>query len=147
VGDRLWGEWHQSGCESHEPASATKSAVRDTYAGAFSSTPIQTRYPRDPDAVGVEFGFHEDFFPSFTAPCDYGFDPCDDTGDWNMDYCFQNVTPGSTNNWQSNPISGESPMDSQRLAWSNDFNDVMTVIRDYHFSFLGPAGGHDWNGN
>ncbi|NQT94115.1 MAG: DUF4832 domain-containing protein, partial [Lentisphaerae bacterium] len=143
----LWGEWHQSGCESHEPASAAKIAVRDTYAGAFSSTPIQTRAPRDPDAVGVEFGFHEDFFPSFTAPCIYGFDGCDDTGDWNMYYCFQNVTPDSTNNWLSNPISGESPMTSQKLAWSNDFNDVMTVIRDYHFSFLGPAGGHQWNGN
>lgn len=64
-----------------------------------------------------------------------------------MDYCYQNVTTGAVDNWQSNPISGESPITSQKHAWSNDFVDVMTVLRDYHFSFLGPAGGHEWDGN
>ena len=56
---------------------------------------IQTRYPRDPDAVEVEFGLHEDFFPSFTGPPIYGFSQCDDTGDWNLEYGYQNVTPAS----------------------------------------------------
>jgi len=143
----LWGEWHQSGCPSNEPGASAKSAIRDAYAGSFLTSPVQTRYPRDPDVVGVDFGFHEDFFPSFTAPCVYGFPDCDDSGDWNMDYCYQNVTTGSVDNWQSSPISGESPMTTQKLAWSNDFADVMTVLGDYHFSFLGPAGGHEWNGN
>ena len=143
----LWGEWHQSGCDSHAPGTAAKAAVRDAYAAAFSATPVQTRYPRNPDAVGVEFGFHEDYFPSFTAPCVYGFPDCDDSGDWSLDYCFQNVTTGSVDNWRSNPVSGESPVAAQKRAWSNDFNDVLTVIRNYHFSFLGPAGGHEWDGN
>lgn len=143
----LWGEWHQSGCESHAPSNAVKMAVRDAYAAAFTNTPLQTRYPRDPDAVGVEFGFHEDYFPSFTAQCNYGFPDCSDDGDWSLYYCFQNITPASTNNWQSNPISGESPMSSQKRTWSNDVADVMTVLQDYHFSFLGPAGGHERNGN
>lgn len=143
----LWGEWHQSGCESHAPGVAVKSAVRDAYASSFTQTPLQTRYPRDPDAVGVDFGFHEDYFPSFTAPCVYGFPDCDDSGDWNMDYCFAHVVTGAVNNWRHNPVSGESPMATQKRTWSNDFADVMTVIQDYHFSFLGPAGGHEQNGN
>lgn len=143
----LWGEWHQSGCESNAPGNAVKSAVRDAYSVAFISTPVQTRYPRDPDAVGVEFGFHEDYFPSFTGADIYGFPDADDSGDWSMYYCFQNVTPASSNNWLSNPVSGESPLNSQKQAWTNDFDDIMTVLHDYHFSFLGPAGGHETNGN
>lgn len=143
----LWGEWHQSGCDERSPSNAVKMAIRDAYASHFTHTPIQTRYPRDPDATGVAFGFHEDYFPSFTAPCMYGFPSCDDSGDWSLHYCFQNINPAATNNWRTNPISGESPTTSQKRAWSNDFNDVMTVLRDYHFSFLGPAGGHQWKGN
>ncbi len=143
----LWGEWHQSGCETYAPSNAVKAAVRDAYDTAFTNTPLQTRYPRDPDAVGVEFGFHEDYFPSFTAQCLYGFPDCSDDGDWSLYYCLQNITPASTNNWQSNPISGESPTTAQKSTWSNDVDDVMTVLRDYHFSFLGPAGGHQRSGN
>lgn len=143
----LWGEWHQSGCDNRAPSNAVKIAVRDAYAAAFTNTPLQTRYPGNPDAVGVEFGFHEDYFPSFTAPCIYGFPDCDASGPWNMDYCFKHVTPESADNWLSNPISGESPNTNQKRTWSNDVADVMTVLRDYHFSFLGPAGGHEMNGN
>lgn len=143
----LWGEWHQSGCDNRGPSSAVKIAVRDAYAAAFTNTPLQTRYPGNPDAVGVEFGFHEDYFPSFTAPCIYGFPDCDDSGPWNMSYGFTHVTPGSADNWLSNPISGESPNTNQKRTWSNDVADVMTVLRDYHFSFLGPAGGHENQGN
>lgn len=141
----LWGEWHQSGCDAYGPSNPVKIAVRDAYAAAFTNTPLQTRYPRDPDAVGVEFGFHEDYFPSFTAPCIYGFPSCDDSGDWSLSYCFQHVTPASTNNWLRNPVSGESPLAAQRRAWTNDTEDLLTVLRDYHFSFLGPAGAHDAN--
>lgn len=143
----LWGEWHQSGCDNRAPSNAVKIAVRDAYAAAFTNTPIQTRYPGNPDAVGVEFGFHEDYFPSFTAPCIYGFPDCSDDGPWSLDYCYKFVTPGSANNWLSNPISGESPNTNQKRAWSNNFNNVMTVLRDYHFTFLGPAGGHELKGN
>jgi hypothetical protein len=143
----LWGEWHQSGCPDHAPLDAAKSAVRDAYANTFTNTPIQTRYPRTPDAVGVEFGFHEDFFPSFTGEDIYGFPEADDSGDWNMYYCFMHETPASTNNWQSSPISGESPLNSQKQTWTDDFDDIITVIKKYHFSFLGPAGGHDTDGH
>ena len=144
----LWGEWHQSGCDAYGPSNPVKIAVRNAYSTWFTNTPLQTRYPRDPDAVGVEFGFHEDYFPSFTAPCIYGFPSCNDSGDWgdwNLSYCYQNVTPSSTDNWLSNPISGESPLTSQQRAWTNDTEDILTVLRDYHFSFLGPAGAHDAN--
>ncbi len=143
----LWGEWHQSGCDNRAPSNEVKVLVRNAYASGFTRTPLQTRYPRNPDAVGVEFGFHEDYFPSFTAECTYGFPQCDDSGDWSMQYCFDHVTPASVDNWMSNPVSGESPGASQKRTWSNDVADIMTVLRDYHFSFLGPAGGHQWNGN
>ncbi len=139
----LWGEWHQTGCPSLEPGAAVKALVRDAYAASFTSTPLQTRYPRDPDAVGVEFGFHEDYFPSFTAWCVYGFPLCDDTGDWNMEWAFTNVTPPSRDNWLASPVSGESPTDSQKAAWVNDTADILTVLGIYHFSFLGPAGRHE----
>lgn len=142
----LWGEWHQSGCDSRAPSNAVKVAVREAYKTSFTNTPLQTRYPRDPDSIGVSFGFHEDYFPSFTAPCIYGFPSCSDDGDWSLHYCYQNVNPAAATNWRISPISGESPLNSQKRAWTNDFDDVMTVLRDYHFSFLGPAGGHEANG-
>lgn len=143
----LWGEWHQSGCDSRQPSNEVKIAVRNAYATHLTNTPVQTRYPRNPDVTSVDFGFHEDYFPSFTAPCIYGFPSCSDDGDWSLHYCFQNITPSATNNWHHNPVSGESPTTNQKRTWSNDYEDVMTVLRDYHFSFLGPAGGHQWNGN
>ncbi|HMP75149.1 MAG TPA: DUF4832 domain-containing protein [Kiritimatiellia bacterium] len=143
----LWGEWHQSGCDNRMPSNAVKVAVREAYKTSFTNTPLQTRYPRDPDSIGVSFGFHEDYFPSFTAPCIYGFPTCSDNGDWSLHYGFQNVNPAAATNWRVNPISGESPNTAQKRTWSNDVADVMTVLRDYHFSFLGPAGGHQWNGN
>lgn len=143
----LWGEWHQSGCDAQAPSNAVKVAVRDAYASAFTHTPVQTRYARDPDVAGVNFGFHEDYFPSFTAPCIYGFPSCSDDGDWNLSYGFQHLVPAAAANWQHNPVSGESPTAAQKRTWSNDVADVMTVLHDYHFSFLGPAGGHQWAGN
>jgi|APTNR8051073442_1049403.scaffolds.fasta_scaffold00131_7 hypothetical protein len=142
----LWGEWHQSGCDTRAPSNAVKVAVRDAYVAAFTNTPLQTRYARDPDSMGVSFGFHEDYFPSFTAPCIYGFPSCSDDGDWSLHFGFQNVNPAAATNWRVNPISGESPNNAQKRAWTNDTDDVMTVLRDYHFSFLGPAGGHEANG-
>jgi hypothetical protein len=142
----LWGEWHQTGCESLEPGNAVKVAVRDAYAQAFTHARLQTRYPRNPDAVGVNFGFHEDYFPSFTANCIYGFPACEASGDWNMEYGFANVVPAARENWRVNPISGESPLQSQKNAWTNDTADILTVLGNYHFSFLGPAGKHEENG-
>lgn len=143
----LWGEWHQSGCETLGPSNAVKQAVRDAYLAFFTNTPVQTRYPRDPDSMHTRFGFHEDYFPSFTAPCIYGFPECNDSGDWNLWYCYTHVNPAAASNWLRNPISGESPLPSQKRAWSTHWESVMTVIRDYHFSFLGPAGGHEYHGN
>ncbi len=137
----LWGEWHQSGCDARQPSNAVKTAVRQAYDTHLTNTPVQTRYPRNPDVTGVDFGFHEDYFPSFTAPCNYGFPLCSDDGDWSLHYCLHHVTPSAITNWRANPISGESPNINQKRTWSNDVADVMTVLRDYHFSFLGPAGG------
>ena len=143
----LWGEWHQSGCDNIQPKTPAKQAVRDAYAASFQRTAVQTRYPRKPDAVGVEFGFYEDFFPSFTAECKYGFPKCSDDGDWNMHWCFENLTPESKNNWLSSPISGESPLKSQKKTWTNDTKNILTVLHDYHFSILGPAGAHERKGD
>ncbi len=143
----LWGEWHQSGCEAIAPEDVVKNLVKTAYNNAFNQTPLQTRYARDPDVIGVDFGFHEDYFPSFTGPCIYGLPQCDDSGDWNLEYGFTNIAPPARNNWQVNPISGESPLSSQQNAWINDEADVTTLINDYHFSFLGPAGKHESNGN
>lgn len=144
----LWGEWHQSGCTpDQQPGTLIKQIVRDRYKAKFQQTPVQTRYPRIPDAVGTEFGFYEDYFPSFTAPCLYGFPRCSDHGNWNMSWAMQNETPESADNWKSSPISGESPGGDQKDAWINDTDDVITVLQDYHFSFLGPAGKHEQAGH
>ncbi|HJU38176.1 MAG TPA: hypothetical protein VJ724_01290, partial [Tahibacter sp.] len=139
----LWGEWHQTGCASLEPGRDVKVAVRDAYVRAFPRTRVQTRYARDPDVVGTNFGFHEDYFPSFTANCIYGFALCDDDGDWNLEYGLTHVAPAARENWRVNPVSGESPMTAQKNAWTNDTADVLTVIGNYHFSLLGPAGKHE----
>ncbi|AVP99232.1 hypothetical protein C7S18_19605 [Ahniella affigens] len=142
----LWGEWHQTGCESLEPSSSTKQAIRDHYAQAFVQTPMQTRYPRATDVGNTEFGFHEDYFPSFTGACAL-FSPamplCDDSGDWNMEWAIANQSPGARDNWQQNPVSGESPLASQKNVWVSRQADIETLIRQYHFSVLGPAGKHE----
>jgi len=143
----LWGEWHQSGCEAIAPDDEVKNLVKIAYDNAFTQTPLQTRYARDPDIFNVEFGFHEDFFPSFTGPCIYNLPLCSDTGDWNLEYGFTHIDPDARNNWQVSPVSGESPLTSQKNAWINDEADVTTLINDYHFSFLGPAGKHEETGN
>ena len=146
----LWGEWHQSGCPQNAPGNTVKTRVRDAYAAAFTRTPLQTRYPRNPDALGVEFGFHEDFFPSFTALCSR-FSPalprCSSSGDWNMEWAMINVTPGSIHNWQRSPISGESPFSDQKNTWTERTSDVLSLLRQFHFSFLGPAGKHQEPGH
>jgi Domain of unknown function (DUF4832) len=142
----LWGEWHQSGCDARAPGAAVKRAVRDAYTAAFPRARLQTRYARDPDVADARFGFHEDYFPSFTANCLYGFPLCDASGDWNLEYGLANVVPAARNNWRFNPLSGESPLASQQNTWVNDTDDVITVLRNYHFSFLGPAGKHEQAG-
>ncbi len=138
----FWGEWHQFNCKQFAPLDPIKNLVKSTYNTAFNTTPIQTRYAKDPDATSVEFGFYEDYFPSFTTNCIYDFPDCSDTGSWNLEFGFSNIVPDARNNWMSNPISGESPLSTQREAWVNDTEDIITVINDYHFSFLGPAGKH-----
>jgi Domain of unknown function (DUF4832) len=145
----LWGEWHQSGCPALEPGVAAKQAVRDRYQQAFLNTPLQTRYPRIADVGTTEFGFHEDYFPSFTGNCNL-FTPtlplCDDSGNWNMEWAFANETPASRDNWQSHPISGESPTANQKNVWVTRRTDIEALVRLYHFSFLGPAGKHEESG-
>ncbi len=143
----LWGEWHQSGCDDHAPTPATREAVRDAYRAAFHTTRLQNRYPRRTDSGGTDFGFYEAFFPSFTAPCVYGFPECDDTGEWNLDWCYRHEDTAAADNWKVSPISGESPLASQQASWLNDTGDLLTVLRDYHFSFLGPAGTHEKPGH
>lgn len=142
----LWGEWHQSGCDALAPNSATKQALRDRYQQAFVNTPLQTRYPRASDVAGTEFGFHEDYFPSFTANCNL-FVPalplCDDGGDWNMEWAFANQSPAARDNWLLNPVSGESPTAAQKNVWVTRRADIESLIRLYHFSFIGPAGKHE----
>ena len=152
----LWGEGHQHDCP-HDiaPGSVAKVAIRDTYEDAFARTPVQTRYPGNPEAVGVEYGFYEDYFPTFTVDCseavyrdafDFtaadGIDYCNSEGNWNLYYAMANDTPGSFDNWKSNPISGESPLGQQQSFWINDTAAIRTALREYHFSFLGPAGPH-----
>lgn len=146
----LWGEWHQSGCPSLAPENAIKLALRDAYQSQFSQTRLQTRYTRVPDAQGVEIGFHEDYFPSFTGQCDQ-FSPslpqCDDGGDWNLEWGMTNLLPEARDNWRLHPISGESPLNSQKDVWVSRSAEITELLRDYHFSFLGPAGKHEQAGN
>ena len=146
----LWGEWHQSGCEALAPGAAIKQALRDAYQGLFSQTRLQTRYVRIPDAQGVEVGFHEDYFPSFTGQCSQFSPPmplCDDGGDWNLEWGMSNLLPDARDNWRLHPVSGESPLGSQKNVWISRTTDVETLLRSYHFSFLGPAGKHEESGN
>ncbi len=143
----LWGEWHQSGCPALAPGATVKAALRTQYSLSFVNTPLQTRYARDPDVAGASFGFHEDYFPSFTTDCIYGFPQCDDSGDWNLEYGYTHAVPAARENWRVNPVSGESPLTAQKNSWINDEVDVRQVLADYRFSFLGPAGAHESSGN
>lgn len=146
----LWGEWHQTGCPSLEPGTAIKALLRDRFDADFAQTPLQTRYPRTPDAQGIEIGFHEDYFPSFTGTCARFAPPlplCDDSGDWNLEWAMAHSTPESRDNWRLHPLSGESPLTAQKNTWISRSADIEALIRDYHMSFLGPAGKHEESGN
>lgn len=146
----LWGEWHQSGCETLAPGDPVKVAVRDAYVQHFVATPLQTRYARSTDVGDSGFGFHEDYFPSFTAACSR-YQPalplCDDGGNWNLEYALTHESPQARDNWWLNPISGESPLASQQDAWVTRQTDIEDLIGAYHLSFLGPAGKHEQAGN
>ena len=146
----FWGEWHTSGCEDLQPNAQTRSLIRDAYTAAFQKTPLQTRYARASDVGSALFGFHEDYFPSFTGSCS-AFSPqmpdCSDDGWWNLEYGLANEVPAARQNWKLNPISGESPNATQKSTWINRTANVRTLLRNYHFSFLGPAGAHETSGN
>jgi hypothetical protein len=58
-----------------------------------------------------------------------------------------NQTPESLDNWQTQPLSGESPLSSQQNVWISRSADIENLLRTYHFSFLGPAGKHEQSGN
>jgi hypothetical protein len=146
----LWGEWHQSGCPALAPGDAVKTALRDAYLVHFAHTPLQTRYARSVDVGSAGFGFHEDYFPSFTADCARFAPPlpaCDDSGDWNLEYAFREANPQARDNWRQSPISGESPLPAQQDVWLTRQSDIEALIADYHLSFLGPAGKHEQPGN
>lgn len=143
----MWGEWHQSGCENFAPKAEIKQKIVDAYKAHFKVTPLQMRYA-SPQAKQTNFGFHEDFFPSFTSNCDKGLPRCNDSGDWNLEYGFTHVVPDARDNWKVSPISGESPLADQKNTWINsEAYKIVQIIQDYHFSFLGPAGKHQEAGH
>lgn len=145
----FWGEWHTSGCEAWEPDATTRAAVRDAYASAFVQTPVHTRYARASDIGGADFGISEDFFPSFTAMCNLfatRMPRCDDSGWWNLEWGYRNEVPAARANWKTNPIGGESPYADQKKTWTSRTADIVKLLRDYHFSWLGPAGQHENTG-
>jgi hypothetical protein len=172
----FWGEWHTSGCEAMQPDATTRRGVRDAYAAAFTRTPLQTRYARADDTLGsnasfadgfevieplrtptrgapsvrTRFGFYEDYFPSFTAHCNLFAPPlplCDDGGDWNLDFGFDQLVAGARDNWQWHPLSGESPVTQQQTVWETRVADIEALIRRQHLSWLGPAGLHESSGH
>ena len=144
----FWGEWHTAGCDSWEPDATTRSAVRDAYAAAFQQTPVHSRYARQSDVGGTNFGFSEDYFPSFTAMCNKfatKLPECDDSGWHNLEWGFRNDATAARGNWKFNPIGGESPNSGQKATWTGRTNDILTLLREYHFTWLGPAGQHEVN--
>jgi len=138
----LWGEWHQFGCPDNQPLAAVRMAVRDAYKAAFTNTSVQVRLFRETDVGGTSFGVYEDYFPSFTAPCSWGFPLCGEYGDTILAYALD-AYPAAKDNWHRGAISGESPLQEQKLTWLNDTPNVIRAIETYHFSFLGPAGPHE----
>jgi hypothetical protein len=141
-----WGEWHAHGCDTHSLASEVRARLAAAFAAAFVLTPLQTRYAREPDAT-EPVGFHEDYFPSFTVRCaDYPSVPlCSDSGSHNLDAGFR-LQPALAGHWRSHPLGGESPMTQQKQFWHDEPEQVAEIVRRYHFSLLGPAGGHQTPG-
>lgn len=137
-----WGEWHTHGCSIHPLGTGVRSRLAQAFIAAFPGTPLQTRYAREPDATDT-VGFHEDYFPSFTIRCsEYPTVPlCSDSGTHNLDEGFRRV-PGMAQYWRQHSIGGESPMTEQKQFWHSSPALVADILRQYHFSMLGPAGGH-----
>ena len=137
-----WGEWHTHGCTVHALGTTVRSRLAQAFIAAFPATPLQTRYAQEPDASDP-VGFHEDYFPSFTVRCnDWPTVPlCDDGGTHNLDEGFRRV-PRMAGYWRQHPIGGESPMPAQKQFWHSAPAVVADIVRAYHFSILGPAGGH-----
>lgn len=146
----FWGEWHTSGCARFEPNAETRRIVREAYLQAFQRTPLQARYARRSDIGDAPLGFAEDYFPSFTGAC-AAYSPkmplCDDSGWWNLEYGFRNEVAAARSNWLANPVSGESPTNAQKAVWSSRTSDIVSLLKAYHFSWLGPAGAHESSAN
>lgn len=142
-----WGEWHTHGCSTHPLGTQVRSRLAQAYTAAFTATPMQTRYAHEPDAADP-VGFHEDYFPSFTVRCTaYPSVPlCSDTGTHNLDEGFRRI-PRLADYWRTHSIGGESPMTEQKQFWHTSPTIIANILRQYHFSILGPAGGHQSAGH
>lgn len=142
-----WGEWHTHGCGAHPLGTVVRSRLAQAFTAAFSATPLQTRYAQEPDAADP-VGFHEDYFPSFTVRCSaYPTVPlCSDSGTHNLDEGFRRI-PRMAGYWRQHSIGGESPMTEQKQFWHGSPGVVANILRQYHFSILGPAGGHQSAGH
>ena len=107
----FWGEWHTYPHPTWIPDS-TKNSVSEWFSNAFTTTPLQLRYPHS-SAIQHKFGFHDDSFAHSTLS---------DTTSWFFWPSLVALSPDYSNEfWKRAVMGGELRPELQETAFSANF--------------------------
>lgn len=125
-----WGEWHTYPREELFASPTVQRGVMEAFLAAFTNKKMMLRYPTGWTAQRP-FGYRDDCFLTDT----------DGPEDW---YFFQRIQAARANEvWKTQPIGGEF-CGGGRGAHEGTLEqpeECLRLIREGHFSHLGPAGG------
>lgn len=125
-----WGEWHTYPSENLFASLRVQKEITKAFSSAFTHKKMMLRYPTQWSAK-EPFGYRDDCF-------------YEDTDGPELWYFFQRLkSAGATQIWRSQPIGGEFCNGGQGAidATLDDPEKCLRLVREGHFSHLGPAGG------
>lgn len=125
-----WGEWHTYPRDELFASVRVQREVMNAFLAAFPTKKMMLRYPTAWSAMRP-FGYHDDCFLTDT----------DGTEDWMF---FNQIRAARAESvWKTQPFGGEFCGGSER-AYDGTLEqpeECLRLIREGHFSHLGPAGG------
>ncbi|MGC9329073.1 MAG: DUF4832 domain-containing protein, partial [Candidatus Hinthialibacter sp.] len=125
-----WGEWHTYPREELFASSKVQRAVADAFTAAFPRKKMMLRYPTLWSAR-MPFGYRDDCFLTDTEGPE----------DW---YFFSRIRSALAGDvWKTQPFGGEfcGGGEGAKTGTLEQPGECLRLIREGHFSHLGPAGG------
>jgi len=125
-----WGEWHTYPHEELFAPERVQREIVDSFSEAFKNKKMMLRYPNDWTAK-EPFGYRDDCF----------YDDTEGSEDWYFLSRFKSAKAEAI--WETQPIGGEFCGGGQGAITKTlaDPEKCIRLIKQGHFSHLGPAGG------